>query len=433
VKVKGACRLAASVFFLVSLLSGSVQAQTFEMRTVVKDFVTTEWTLECPDGQVLDMTTVDLTEEGIHKLIECLNQIEAQNGTHIQSSTVVRDSVTVSDEIVSTTNLTEAQVNKIKGIIDAHQMPMNPFPGSRPRIESVRLDGALDSFIIDLGEGCLIDLTDVPIDPQTLNELIQLIQQFEAQNGVHVTGATTVKDGAAEKDRVIQFTYLTPQQIERLLQFFQAHGIALLFPQKLAPMHMQGVIDFNGQRIPFDASGDALLQPQPPDPQTGAIPVEIVALSLQSVDPVPVSVGLGPGPEPLVLMLHPVDHTGKLNLVETETVKLAFENVGPNQDTLFPNPEFAHEFGAFGCGPWPFSEPVRLHSLGRKHLMLRPDQLGPGPGQGPGGGLGQGPGAGPGQGSGGNVQAPGDGAVVITQLELGLPLRLPVIPGGFGN
>lgn len=399
----------AALFVTLSLLSVSAQGQTFAMRTVVKDFVTTEWTLACPDGEVLDLTTVDLTDEGIRRLIECLGQIEAEAGVHIKSNTIVRDFVVESDEIISTTNMTAAQVNKIKDIIDTHRVPMNPFPGTRPRIESVRLDGVLDSFIIDLGEGCIIDLTDVSINPQTLNALIQLIQQFEAQNGVHVTGATTVKDGVTEKDRVIQITHLNPQQIEQLLQFFQGHGIALLFPQKLAPVHMQGVIEFNGQPVPFDLQGEALLQPLPPDPLTGAVPLEVVALGLRGIDPAGLSVGLGPGPQPMVLMLHPVDHTGKLNLLETEIINLAFENLGPNQRVLLPHPDFAHEFGAFGCGPWPFSEAVRLHSLGRKHLFSPPIQPGPG----------------------GGGQMPQQAALVITHLELGLPLRVPVMPQGF--
>ncbi len=48
--------------------------QTFEMRTVVKDFVTTEWTLECPDGGVLDMSNVALTETGRQQLLQCPGQ-----------------------------------------------------------------------------------------------------------------------------------------------------------------------------------------------------------------------------------------------------------------------------------------------------------------------------------------------------------------------
>ena len=302
-------------FLLIFCLLSS-PAHALEMRTVVKDFVTTEWTLECPDGEVLDLTTVGLTDQGIREFIQCLSQIESEVGVHISSKTVVKDFVVESDEIISTTNMSEEQVNKLKQIIDTHRIPSNPLPSTRPRIESVLLNGVPDSFIIALPDGCIIDLTDVPIDPQVLNELIQLIQQIERENGVHVTGTTTVKDGQTEKDRVIQITYLTPQQIEQLLQFFQGKGIALILWQKLVPIEMHGVFDLNGEHMPFNVTGEALIQLPPPDPQTGAAPVEIVALELKSIDPIDVAVGLdNPEQWQVTLMLEPVDHTGKLNLV----------------------------------------------------------------------------------------------------------------------
>ena len=69
-------------FLLIFCLLSS-PAHALEMRTVVKDFVTTEWTLECPDGEVLDLTTVGLTDQGIHEFIQCLSQIESEVGVHI--------------------------------------------------------------------------------------------------------------------------------------------------------------------------------------------------------------------------------------------------------------------------------------------------------------------------------------------------------------
>ena len=209
----------------------------------------------------------------------------------------------------------------------------------------------------------------------------------------------------AKFSRFIQITYLTPRQMEQLLQFFQGRGIALLFWQKLVPIEMHGVIDLNGEHLPFNVTGDALIQMPPPDPRTGAVPVEIVALELKSIDPVNVAVGLDdPEQWQVTIMLEPVDHTGKLNLIAGQIPNLAFHNVGPNQDTLIADPEFAHEFGVFGCGPWPFHEAVRLHSLGHKHLV----NPGPDTGQSP-------------------------AFVQITHFELGLPLRVPVIPNGFDN
>ena len=59
--------------FLLILCLLSSPARALEMRTVVKDFVTTEWTLECPDGEVLDLTAVDLTDRGIREFIQCLS------------------------------------------------------------------------------------------------------------------------------------------------------------------------------------------------------------------------------------------------------------------------------------------------------------------------------------------------------------------------
>jgi hypothetical protein len=241
------------------------------------------------------------------------------------------------------------------------------------------------------------------------------------ENGVHVTGATTVKNGETEKDRVIQITYLTPQQIQQLLQFFQNKGIALLLQQKLVPIEMHGIIDLNDEPIPFNASGDAQIQLLPPDPQSNTVPIEIVALNLQSVEPITVELD-NPQQWHVMISLQPVDHTGKLNLVTGGIPNLAFHNVGPNQDTLVADPNFPHEFEVFGCGPWPFHEAVRLHSLGRKHLLIQPGANPPLP-----------PDFGTGPGAGGGTQEPAPGFLRIDLLELGLPLRVPVIPNGFDN
>ncbi|NQV34988.1 MAG: hypothetical protein HQ515_20000 [Phycisphaeraceae bacterium] len=378
--------------------------QTFKMHTVVRDSVTTEWTLQCPDGEVLDISTVSLTDKGMQAFFECLGQIESQQGIHISSHTVVKDFVVESDEILSRVEMTADQVNKLKTIIDNHQIPMMPFPLTRPRVESVLLDGELDSFVIDLGDGCLLDLTDPSIGPQVLDPLIQLLQQFESENGVSVTSATTVKDGQIEKDRVIQITTLLPHQIEQILQFLHSRGFAVLFGQKLAPMSMQGVIDFNGERIEFDVRGDMLLQPMPPDPESGALPFEIQDLQLVSPDPLGLSVGLSPPQQPMPLFLHPVDPTGRLMQLEGHIPNLVFNQVGPDQATLLAHPEFPFDFDLFGCGPWPFLQPMCIHSLGLKHLLTQgmPNL----PGQ------------------------PRPGSLMIQDLVLDLPLRIPVVPDG---
>jgi hypothetical protein len=385
-------------------------SQHYEMRTVVKDLVTTEWTLQCPDGSVLDMSTVSLTDKGMSELFQCLGEIE-QAGIQISSHTVVKDFVVESDEIISTVQMTEDQVNKIKEIIDKNKIPMQslPLPSTRPHIESVLLDGALDSFTIDLGQGCILDLTSNQVPPQILDQLIQLLQQFEMENGVFTTGATTVKDGEIEKDRVIQITNLLPAQIEQIVQFLQSHGFALLFDQILAPLNMQGVIISGENRFDFDVQGDVLFQFMPPDPQTGEIPLEIRDLQLLSVnplgiiDPSGISVGLAPGSPQMPLFLRPVDHTGKLMTLEGQITNLVFNQVGPEHTTFVGDPDFGFEFDLFGCGPWPFMEPMCLHSLGYKHLLI------PIPNQ-------------PAQTSRLDLS--------IEVMTLRLPLRVPVAPGG---
>lgn len=400
--------LVGFLFILIGSLARPVFAQTYTMRTVVKDFVTTEWTLECPDGEVLDMSVVDLTEQGIVKLLDCLNQIESEQGIQITSKTVVEDFVVESDEVIGTVEMTAAQVDKIKNLIENNRVPVNPFPATRPRIQSVLLNGVLDSFIIDLGNGCILDLTDVSLDPQTLNELIQLLQQLEAENGVHVSGATTVKDGVTEKDRVVQISYLTPQQIQRIFQFFQQKGIALLLNLKWAPVFLQGVISLGGEDIPIEMNGHILFQPMPPDPQHPGLPFEVMELQLQDDALSPLVVSLAPQQPPALFLLHPVDFTGKLNLFESQMPNLRFDNVGPDQVSLVGHPDFPHEFEFFGCGPWPFHQSMPLHSLGRKRLTVLPGQPNPNPGE----------------------PSSVDGFVQIEHMELGLPLRLPVIPGG---
>lgn len=379
--------------------------QTFKMHTVVRDSITTEWTLQCPDGEVLDISTVSLTEKGMQAFFECLGQIESQQGIHVSSRTVVKDFVVESDEILSTVEMTADQVNKLKTIIDNHQIPMLPFPLTRPRVESVLLDGQLDSFVIDLGDGCILDLTDPSIGPQILDPLIQLLQEFERENGVSVTSATTVKDGQIEKDRVIQITTLLPHQIEQILQFLQSRGFMVLFDQKLAPISMQGVIDFNGERIEFDVEGDVLLQPMPPDPQLGALPFEILDMQLVSPNPLGLAVGLhSPLQPPIPLFLHPSDHTGRLMQLEGQIPNLAFNQVGLEQVTLLAHPDFPFEFALLGCGPWPSLQPMCIHSLGPKHLITPaiPNQPVP----------------------------PRPGSLLIQDIVLGLPLRIPVVAGG---
>jgi hypothetical protein len=384
-------------------------SQRYEMRTVVKDLVTVEWTLQCPDGSVLDMTTVSLTDKGIDEFLQGLGQIESQQGIQISSHTVVKDFVAESDEILTTVQMTEDQVSKIKEIINRNTIPLRPMPlpSTRPHVESVLLNGVLDSFFIDLGWGRILDLTSGQVPPQILDQLTQLVQQFEMENGVFTTGSTTVKDGEIEKDRVIQITHLLPGQVEQIVQFLQSHGFVLLSNQILAPLSMQGVIVSGENRFDFDVQGDVFLHFLPQDPQTGAFPLEIRDLQLHDVNPAIITdpfgnmVVLELASLPMPLFLQPADHTGKLMTLEGRIPNLVFTQVGPEQTTFVANPDFDFEFDLFGCGPWPFMKPMCLHSLGYKHLLVPDQSLSPNP-----------------------------GLLLIQSMELGLPLRIPVVPAG---
>lgn len=402
------CQFMAVIVLSLAFFAGFASAQTYEMRTVVKDFVTTEWTLMCPDGNILDLSTVDLTDQGIHEFMQCLGQIESSAGVKLTSKTVVKDFVVESDEIISVTAMTAEQVQKLKDVIDRHRIPAHAFPRTRARIQSVRLDGVLDTFIIDLGNGCVIDLSDVDLNAQVLQELIQLIQQIEAENGVHVSGTTVVKDGVIEKDRVVHVTHLTAQQIQRLLQFFSSHNIALALFQKLASVTLKGTVHWQGVVYPVDVTGDGLFQAPPPDPITGQQLLELVDLRLESVDPLGLSVGLGAVPQSALFILDPLQPDGILHFAYGEIPNLIVQDIGPNRDSLVIHPDFFYESEFMGFGSWPNYKALNLYSPGLKHMAspVEPQLPPPGP-------------------------LPVAGFLQITCFELGLPLRVPVIPNGF--
>ena len=400
--------LCFNTVLLCSLLPSLAVAQ-FTMRTVVKDFVTTEWTLECPDGGMLDLGTVDLTEKGMMLFFECLNDIESKVGINIKSKTVVRDFVAESDETVTTTSMSADQVAKLKKIIDENRVPANPIPSTRPRIESVLLNGELDSFIIDLGRGCILDLTDANLPAQVLQELMQLIDQIEAENGVHVSGTTRVKDGAVEKDRVITVSHLTEPQIQRILQFLQSKNVALAIWQKACGVHMTGTVHANGQAIPFDVKGHMTFQFPPRDPETGQQPVDIQDMQLHSVDPLGPFVRLDPMPFPTLMMIEPTGPDGLRHLLIGQPfLGLVVGNIGPNLDLFVAHPDSPQAFEFLGGGVWPNFKPMQLHAPGLLPMTVPGDPQQPQPGP-----------------------APMAAQVQINCFELQLPLRVPVIPAGF--
>jgi hypothetical protein len=397
------------VWCLAIVLLPHVANAQFTMRTVVKDFVTTEWTLECPDGEVLDIGSVDMTDKGIMEFMQALNTIESQVGVKISSHTVVKDFVVESDTVISETVMSADQVAQLKKIIEDNPVPSNAVPTTRARIQSVLLDGALDSFIIDLGNGCIIDLTDANLNPQVLQGLINLINQIEAENGVHISGATTVKDNTVEKDRVVSVTHLTEPQIQQILQYLQSSNVALPLWQKACGVHLTGTLHINGLAIPLDLTGHMVFQLPPLDPQTGQQPIEMIDLGLQSVDPLGPVVDLAPLFTPTLIFMEPTSPNALRHFfISQPFLGLVFANVGPQRDILIPHPDAQQDVEFLGCGSWPSFKQVNLYAPG----MIPLTNLVP-----PNGGLQPGP-------------PPVVGMLQINCFELQLPLRVPVFPNG---
>ena len=148
--------LCTASFVLTALLMSLLPVQAadrFVMRTTVKDFVTTKWTLQCPDGRKIDLTKVSLTEMGYEEFTLCLQDIESMNGVKISSRTKVRNHVVQEDVIKSETVMDAMQASKLCGILDNNKLPFLPFTSGRGRVQSLSVNTVLDSLVIDLGDG----------------------------------------------------------------------------------------------------------------------------------------------------------------------------------------------------------------------------------------------------------------------------------------
>ena len=296
-------RITAPAIFVVMLATvTSVGAMTFKMKTTVKDFVTTDWTLECPDGKKIDLTKVALDDEGTDLFFECLGDIESMNGIMISSRTRVKNFTTQADTIKSVTEMTEAQAQKLCDLIDMHRIPEVPFATGRRRIQTVSCNGEIESILVDLGDGRKLDLLSGDLTPQQLQELLMLLDQFAQQNGIHVAGQTTSDEGGVQKDRVLAVTYLTDAQIEQLLQKAQQEGVGIPLDLVALPAQAKGAARVDGERIKLKLEGPIVLRRLAPQPGPNGgivIPVEIIELQLESVAPLPgkdVTVRLPPGP-----------------------------------------------------------------------------------------------------------------------------------------
>lgn len=289
-----------TIAIVVLTLATPAAAKTFKMKTTVKDFVTTKWTLECPTGGTIDLTKVALDDAGIDLFLECLGMIEAANGVTISSKTKVKNFVTQEDTIKSTVEMTEAEAQKLCDLVAMHRLPEVPFATGRPRIQTVTCNGMIESILLDLGDGRKVDLLDGMLTPQQLQALLDLLDQFAQQNGIHVAGQTTSDEGGVQKDRVLGVTYLDGAQVDQLLQTAQVEGVGLPFAVTVFPAHAKGVIEIDGEKLKVQLDGPLVLKRDPPQPAPSGgvtIPVEIVQLELVSDTGVVVRLPSGPAPQ----------------------------------------------------------------------------------------------------------------------------------------
>jgi hypothetical protein len=276
---------ALPLLLLASAGSASFAAGTFRMQTTVKDFVTTKWTLQCPNGKKIDLTKVDLTPAGEMLFFECLADIESTNGVHIRSKTRVRDFITQEDTITSETEMDMAQAMKLCDIIDSNRLPSPPFVTGKPRVQTLSVNGAVESILVDLGDGRKLDLTGAGLSPQQLQAFLDLIAQIELVRGVHVAGQTM---GGGE-DRVLTVTSLTADDVQQLLQLAQNEGIAIPPDLLVFPVTAKAMLRLDDTRGMVALEGDTVVRRLPTEPAPGGgfqIPIEIVGLQLVGVSPV---------------------------------------------------------------------------------------------------------------------------------------------------
>jgi hypothetical protein len=278
-----------TIAVLALTLAAPAAAKTFKMKTTVKDFVTTKWTLDCPTGGKIDLTKVALDDAGTDLFYECLGDIESMNGIEISSRTKVKGFVTQQDTIKSTTEMSEEQAQKLCDIIAMHRIPEVPFATGRRRIQTVTCNGAIESIIVDLGDGRKVDLVNGMLTAQQLQALLDLLDQFAQQNGIHVAGQTTSDEGGVQKDRVLAVTYLEDGQIDQFLQTAQNEGVGIPLAVTVFPAGAKGVLRIDGEKLKVELEGPFVVKRNPPVVAPGGgvtIPIEIVQLELVGVDPV---------------------------------------------------------------------------------------------------------------------------------------------------
>jgi hypothetical protein len=264
-------------------------AKTYKMKSTVKEFVLTKWTLECPDGTTRDLTRINLDEEGYEELLDCINEIESDVGIEIESRTKVKDSVVVSDKIKSVSEMSEAQAKKLCDIIDQHEILSAPVVRSRPRIETTTVNGALDTMLIDCGDGRKLDLLSAGLDETLLQILLQWIADLEALVGTHIAGTTVV----GGQDRVLAVTYLTAEQKEQLLQFLQSQDVAVPPEFTIHDTRLKAVFKADGQKVKVDLTGETVIRQQVPPPGQPA-QIEIVSMELNGMSSMgPIQLQLG--------------------------------------------------------------------------------------------------------------------------------------------
>ena len=126
-------RWAAITAALLLLLpfSPADAAKTLKIRTT---FVTTRWTIDCPKGPLVDLGKAVMTDKGWQLLTECMGAIEAANGLKIKSKTKVKNFVVVKDRIDSETEISIADAEKLKKIIEDNPILSPPWREPRRRL-----------------------------------------------------------------------------------------------------------------------------------------------------------------------------------------------------------------------------------------------------------------------------------------------------------
>lgn len=268
--------LLLTAVLLVASPQRLLAAKTFKLKTTVREFFTEKWTIDCPPRGRIDLTTEALSEQGWIDLLQCIADVEAEAGVHIESKTVVRNGVVDADVIQTETELTEEQAAKLCGIVEQNRIPSLPIGNGRPRIQEISVDSVIDRIILDLGDGCVIDLSRIQVPQQLLMQLFQLLDQFAAESGTRVQSTSSTKG----QDRVALVTYLTRDQIQQVKQIFLNNGVLIPPGAKLMPVEMTLQVATPEGKQKVTVSGQAFTRRVPPPPEATANEVAIEMLSL---------------------------------------------------------------------------------------------------------------------------------------------------------